>query len=196
MAGYILSPLSSRNETASSDPAVVFITIATRRITTCLKAISHLEEWRICVHTFLLISSQKLNRMEADTLHLDIDYVGSSGIILSTEQKAALQSSLVILKSNYKYKRVLFWGKIFGVKNDYFIVQGIGMDELKDRHSLYRLVIITDRRLRHWGRYCHQCLYCYFQSRLCEMGSSSCRHGTDAEELCVRQRKIYWRCIL
>lgn len=76
--------------------------------------------------------------MESEGLHMNIDYVGSSGIILSTEQKAALQSSLVILRSNYKFERVLFWGKILGVKNDYFIVQGVGRDELKERKTLYR----------------------------------------------------------
>ncbi|XP_028413798.1 radial spoke head protein 9 homolog [Dendronephthya gigantea] len=75
--------------------------------------------------------------MDAEGLHLNIDYVGSSGVILSTEQKAAFQSSLVILKNNYKFKRVLFWGKILGVKDDYFIVEGIGKDELRDRQILY-----------------------------------------------------------
>lgn len=79
--------------------------------------------------------------MDAEGLHMNIDYVGSSGIILSTEQKAALQSSLVILKSNYKFRVVKFWGKIFGVKSDYFIVQGVGKDELKERKTLYRYLI-------------------------------------------------------
>lgn len=73
-----------------------------------------------------------------------IDYVGSSGVILSTEQKAALQSSLVILQSNYKFRGVKFWGKIFGVKSDYFIVQGVGKDELKDRKTLYRYMIVEN----------------------------------------------------
>ena len=45
--------------------------------------------------------------MDVEGLHMNIDYVGSSGIILSTKQKAALQSSWV-------------WGKIFGVKSGYF----------------------------------------------------------------------------
>lgn len=79
--------------------------------------------------------------MDAEGLHLNIDYVGSSGVILSTEQKAALQSSLIILKSNYKFRKVAFWGKILGVKDDYFIVEGIGKDQLKDRQTLYRLEI-------------------------------------------------------
>ncbi|XP_029195052.1 radial spoke head protein 9 homolog [Acropora muricata] len=75
--------------------------------------------------------------MEAEGLNMTIDYVGSSGVVLSTEQKAALQSSLVILKSNYKFRGVKFWGKILGVKSNYFIVQGVGKDELKDRKTLY-----------------------------------------------------------
>jgi len=78
--------------------------------------------------------------MESEGLNMNIDYVGSSGFILSTEQKAALQSSLVILKNNYKFSRVLFWGKILGVKKDYFIAQGVGKDELKERKTLYRYV--------------------------------------------------------
>ena len=76
--------------------------------------------------------------MDAEGLHMAVDYVGSSGVILSTEQKAALQSSLVILKSNYKFRGVKFWGKILGVKSDYFVVQGVGKDELKDRKTLCR----------------------------------------------------------
>lgn len=78
--------------------------------------------------------------MDADTLHLDIDYVASSGVILSVEQKAALQSSLIILKTQQQFQRIQFWGKIFGIKADYFVVQGVEGDELKERKTLYRLV--------------------------------------------------------
>ncbi len=78
--------------------------------------------------------------MESESLHLDIDYVASSGVILSVEQKAALQSSLVILKSQQKFEKIQFWGKILGVRMDYFIVQGVGKDHLKDRRTLYRFV--------------------------------------------------------
>lgn len=76
--------------------------------------------------------------MESDGLHLNIDYVGSSGIILSPEQKAALQTSLVILKSDSKLKKVYFWGKILGIKDDYFIAQGTGKDEMAERSTYYR----------------------------------------------------------
>ena len=76
--------------------------------------------------------------MNSEGLHLNIDYVGSSGIILSPEQKAALQTSLCILQSNQKFSRVYFWGKILGIKDDYFIAQGVGKNELDEKKTLYR----------------------------------------------------------
>ncbi|CAG5135006.1 unnamed protein product [Candidula unifasciata] len=75
--------------------------------------------------------------MESRTLHLSIDYVGSSGIILSPEQKAALQTSLTILQNENKFNRVYFWGKILGVKNDYFVAQGVYRDEFAGRKTFY-----------------------------------------------------------
>lgn len=83
--------------------------------------------------------------MDQCELHLTIDYVGSSGIILSPEQKAALQTSLVILQSENKFKKVYFWGKILGIKDDYFIAQGSGKDEMVDRKTFYSKDCI------HWG---------------------------------------------
>lgn len=78
--------------------------------------------------------------MEAECLHLNIDHVGSSGVILSPEQKAALQTSLVILQNDNKFAKVYFWGKILGIKDDYFIAQGTGKDEMAedDRKTFYR----------------------------------------------------------
>ncbi|WAR20130.1 RSPH9-like protein [Mya arenaria] len=83
--------------------------------------------------------------MEGCELHLTIDYVGSSGIILSPEQKAALQTSLVILQSENKFKKVYFWGKILGIKDDYFIAQGTGKDEMAERRTFYSKDCV------HWG---------------------------------------------
>ena len=82
----------------------------------------------------------KTAKMNARELHLTVDYVGSSGIVFSPEQKAALQTSLCILQNNMKFSRVFLWGKILGVKDDYFIAQGIGSDELGEKKTLYRCV--------------------------------------------------------
>ena len=76
--------------------------------------------------------------VEASGLHLNIDYVGSSGVILSPEQKAALQTSLVILQSENKFKKVYFWGRILGIKDDYYIAQGCETDEMVGRRTFYR----------------------------------------------------------
>ena len=75
--------------------------------------------------------------MNSDDLHLNIDYLGCCGFVLSPEQKAALQTSLVIMKDNYKFNRVYFWGKILGLKEDYYIAQGAVQDEIRGRKTLY-----------------------------------------------------------
>ncbi len=76
--------------------------------------------------------------MDSNSLYYSLELVAGSGHTLNVEQRAALQTSLVILKKNYKFHRVLFWGKILGLKEDYFIAQGRGEDEMKDKKNLYR----------------------------------------------------------
>lgn len=66
-------------------------------------------------------------------------------MILSPEQKASLQTSLIILQDNQKFASVYFWGKILGVKDDYFIAQGVSNDEFKERKVLYSKDCV------HWG---------------------------------------------
>ncbi|KAL3321240.1 Radial spoke head protein 9 [Cichlidogyrus casuarinus] len=75
--------------------------------------------------------------MDAIDLQLKIEYLGHCGIVLTPEQKSALQTSLVILKHEQKFQTVQFWGKIIGARADYFIAQGIGDDCLKDKRMLY-----------------------------------------------------------
>jgi radial spoke head protein 9 len=76
--------------------------------------------------------------IEAKNLSLDIDLLAFSGIVFSPEQRASLQTSLVILKEQYKFATIYFWGKILGVSEDYYIVQGRQKNELTDRQFLYR----------------------------------------------------------
>lgn len=64
-----------------------------------------------------------------------------SGYVLSTEEKSGIHTSLLIVKNNYKFYRVVFWGKIFGIKNDYHIAQGYRGSVLGERISLYRYVM-------------------------------------------------------
>ena len=78
--------------------------------------------------------------MDHETLIYDVDAVAAAGIVLSTELKTALQTSLVILKNAERFKKVIFWGRIGGVARDYFIAQGIAENEIKGKKSFYRFV--------------------------------------------------------
>lgn len=78
--------------------------------------------------------------MDSESLFSDLDYLGSGGVVVSVEQKASLQSSLVTLKRKQKFRRVKLWGIIRGVQKDYFIVYGVGRNELIDKKALYRQV--------------------------------------------------------
>ena len=76
--------------------------------------------------------------IESNKLILDVENLAYSGIVLSVEQKAALQTSLSILREQYKLNKVYFWGKISGTKEDYFIAVGAGANEIKQRTFFYR----------------------------------------------------------
>lgn len=76
--------------------------------------------------------------MDSNSLYYSLEFVAGSGYTLNVEQRAALQTSLVILMKNYKFHRVLLWGKILGLKEDYFIAQGRGEDEMQDKKYFYR----------------------------------------------------------
>lgn len=82
----------------------------------------------------------KINKstMDSNSLYYSLELVAGSGYTLNVEQRAALQTSLVILTKNYKFHRVLLWGKILGLKEDYFIAQGRGEDEMQDKKYFYR----------------------------------------------------------
>lgn len=78
--------------------------------------------------------------MNAEDLFVKLDFLGPSGHTLNLEERAALQSSLLILKKNAKFRRVQFWGKVFGANRDYLLAQGTG-ENLLDRKSFCRFVL-------------------------------------------------------
>lgn len=76
--------------------------------------------------------------MDASELMTNINFFGSSGILLSPEQKAALQSSLVILQYENKFEKLYFWGIIKGTRSSYLIALGVGRDEFgPDKKCFY-----------------------------------------------------------
>lgn len=82
------------------------------------------------VHTYRAMDSEGLTQ--------SLDFVGSSGVVLSVEKKACLETSLALVQQKHKFQKVKFWGVVKGIQKDYYIVQGIGKDEIRSRKSLYR----------------------------------------------------------
>jgi len=62
--------------------------------------------------------------MDANSLLTDLEIFASNGVSFSNEQKVTLQNSLTVTKAQYNFYKINFWGKINGLKDDYFIAQG------------------------------------------------------------------------
>merc|ERR1712054_388163 len=75
--------------------------------------------------------------MDSVSLAVSLDLVASTGNVLSVEHKAAMQSSLPLLKKNYKFSQVVFWGKIQGRSNDYLVAQGINNSWMGSKKTFY-----------------------------------------------------------
>lgn len=78
-----------------------------------------------------------------EQLNIALAELGTAGFVLSTEHRAALSSSLVILKSNEKFESVVFWGTVVGTSGTYYIAQGLGKSQLGDRKSFYTQDCVT-----------------------------------------------------
>ncbi|KAM5286371.1 radial spoke head protein 9 homolog isoform 3-T3 [Hipposideros larvatus] len=77
--------------------------------------------------------------MDADSLLLSLELASGSGQGLSPDLRASLLTSLTLVKRDYRYDRVLFWGRILGLFADYYIAQGLSEDQLAPRKTLYSL---------------------------------------------------------
>ncbi|XP_032717961.1 radial spoke head protein 9 homolog isoform X1 [Lontra canadensis] len=76
--------------------------------------------------------------MDAESLLLSLELASGSGQGLSPDRRASLLTSLTLVKRDYRYDRVLFWGRILGLVADYYIAQGLSEDQLAPRKTLYR----------------------------------------------------------
>jgi len=63
--------------------------------------------------------------------------IASMGCVISIEHKAAMQSSLPLLQKNYKFSKVVFWGKLLGKTKDYLVCQGIGNSYTGSKLTFY-----------------------------------------------------------
>eukprot|EP00730_Choanoeca_flexa_P011870 TRINITY_DN2870_c0_g1_i1.p1 TRINITY_DN2870_c0_g1~~TRINITY_DN2870_c0_g1_i1.p1 ORF type:complete len:146 (+),score=14.65 TRINITY_DN2870_c0_g1_i1:59-496(+) len=83
--------------------------------------------------------------MDLSQLTIGLDYAAANGIVLSTEKRVAIDTSLVLLQNAEQFKHIAFWGKIQGITTDYFIAQGYNDDPFQ-RKSFMSLDCI------HWAQ--------------------------------------------
>ncbi|KAM9155847.1 radial spoke head protein 9 homolog [Pangshura tecta] len=77
--------------------------------------------------------------MDAESLPYALDLVAGGGAGLSAEKRAALRASLLLLRRDYRFERVRFWGRIQGIRGPYYIAEGLGADRAGPRSRLYSL---------------------------------------------------------
>lgn len=63
--------------------------------------------------------------MELFDLEASSKLVSSAGNTLNVHEILCIQAGLSTLKSNEKYEKIYFWGKIFGQNSDYYIAYGL-----------------------------------------------------------------------
>jgi len=80
--------------------------------------------------------------LDFENLPAYMDYLAGS-VMLSPEQRAAVQSSLVILKHQMKFTHLCFWGRIHGSLKDYYIVQGVEGIDWYNRRTLFSQVYLS-----------------------------------------------------
>merc|ERR1711939_868844 len=69
-------------------------------------------------------SPTRIAAMEVSGLFSALDNTAFPGGTLSSEERAVLQASFVLLKESQHFKEIRFWGKVRGLQADYFICQG------------------------------------------------------------------------
>ncbi|XP_074945312.1 radial spoke head protein 9 homolog isoform X2 [Phalacrocorax aristotelis] len=78
--------------------------------------------------------------MEAASLPAALELAaGGGGAWLSPEKLAVLGASLLLLRRDYRFERVWFWGCVQGVRGAYYIAEGLGADRAAPRSRLYSL---------------------------------------------------------
>lgn len=63
--------------------------------------------------------------MELFDLEASVKLVASAGNTLNVHEILCIQAGLTTLKSNEKYDKIYFWGKILGESSDYYIAYGL-----------------------------------------------------------------------
>ncbi|XP_014239149.1 radial spoke head protein 9 homolog [Trichogramma pretiosum] len=65
------------------------------------------------------------------------DIFGHAGFCISIEQSKLLQNSLIVLQKENHFQKCFYWGKIYGIQQDYHIAYGYKKECLESRKYFY-----------------------------------------------------------
>lgn len=63
--------------------------------------------------------------MEISNIDTHLKYINANGVTLSVDERMNLNLSLQKLQLDFNFEELLFWGKISGVVNDYYIAVAV-----------------------------------------------------------------------
>ncbi|XP_018329914.1 radial spoke head protein 9 homolog [Agrilus planipennis] len=75
--------------------------------------------------------------MELDSLLNTLETLGRFGNVISTEESLILHNSLLLLQNENHFRKIYFWGRIFGTDRDYYVAYGYVKDALEGKIFYY-----------------------------------------------------------
>lgn len=91
-------------------------------------------------HTHTQIHAQiRVRTHNMATLHHPMEYAFETGASFSPNERVQLSSSVPILSAQIKRKNLVLWGKIFGCKADYTVVEAFDDDAVAEPEIYYTL---------------------------------------------------------
>ncbi|ESO11539.1 hypothetical protein HELRODRAFT_71407 [Helobdella robusta] len=76
--------------------------------------------------------------MNSEFLNLFTENLSHDGIVMSVENKSAMETSLRVIKNEMKFDELFYWGRISTLSLPYYIVQGVeNGNKAMDRRTLY-----------------------------------------------------------
>lgn len=79
-------------------------------------------------------------KMNISNIKENFNYMSyCGGISVSPQEATMIENSLIILKSNNKFNETYLWGRITGVKNDYYIAYGYQKNCLSGSKYFYSI---------------------------------------------------------
>eukprot|EP00347_Sterkiella_histriomuscorum_P001082 403373397 len=78
--------------------------------------------------------------MEIENIENHLKYVNANGVTLSIDERLNLDLALQKLQLDFGFEELMFWGKINGVSNDYYVavaLQYVGVPDFPKKHYFW-----------------------------------------------------------